>query len=157
DLPQQPRMHRLNRFEYGNAIRDLFDLEVDARSMLPPDDASYGFDNVAEVLTVSPTLLDAYLTAATKISRIVVGDRGTRAPSASYKLPYLTLLQDERMSDDLPFGTRGGTVVRHKFPLDGEYVVRIRLQRNTLSIGNEIRGLDTPVQIDVRLDGARVK
>ena len=157
DLQPQPKVHRLNRREYGNAVFDLFGVEIDSRALLPPDDSSYGFDNVAEVLGMSPTLLEAYLTAATKVSRLVVGASLTRAPSATYRLPYLTLLQGDRLSDDLPFGTRGGTVVRHLFPLDGEYLLRIRLQRNTLAIGNEIRGLELPLRIDVRLDGARVK
>ena len=95
--------------------------------------------------------------AATKISRLAIGDPALRPVVHTYRLPYLTLMQGDRMSEDLPFGSRGGTAIRHHFPLDGEYVVKVRLQRNSLNIGYEIRGLDVPNQIDVRLDGAGVE
>ena len=155
--PGRPAIHRLNRVEYTNAIRDLLALEIDGPSLLPGDDAGYGFDNIADVLTVSPSLLERYLFAATKISRRAVGDPAIRPSIATYQLPYLSLLQEDRMSEDLPFGSRGGLVVPHHFPLDGEYAIRIRLQRNSLNIGYEIRGLDEENEIDVRLDGALIK
>src|SRR5581483_2439628 len=114
--------------EYANAVRDLLAVEVDARSMLPSDDSSYGFDNIADVLTVSPTLLERYLSAARKIGRLAVGEQNAKAVSQIYTLPR-TLVQLDRMSDDLPFRSRGGTVIRHYFPADGEYTVKIRMQR----------------------------
>ena len=114
--PGRPAIHRLNRVEYTNAIRDLLALEIDGPSLLPGDDAGYGFDNIADVLTVSPALLERYLFAATKISRRAVGDPAIRPSVATYQLPYLSLLQEDRMSEDLPFGSRGGLVVPHHFP-----------------------------------------
>jgi hypothetical protein len=154
--PGHPAVHRLNRTEYVNAVRDLLSLDVDGRQLLPADDTGYGFDNIGDVLTLSPALLERYLLAAQKISRIAIGDPSTDAAMASYTVPYLTLLQDERMSEDLPFGSRGGVAVHHQFPVDGEYEIRIRLQRNALDIGNEIRGADVMNTIDLRIDGARV-
>ena len=154
--PGRPAIHRLNRAEYTNAIRDLLALEIDGRSLLPGDDAGYGFDNIADVLTVSPGLLERYLLAATKIGRLAIGDPTIRPVVQTYPLPYLTLRQEERMSEDLPFGSRGGIAIRHYFPVDGEYKVKVRLQRNSLNIGYEIRGLDVDNEIDVRLDGARI-
>jgi Protein of unknown function (DUF1592)/Protein of unknown function (DUF1588)/Protein of unknown function (DUF1585)/Protein of unknown function (DUF1587)/Protein of unknown function (DUF1595)/Planctomycete cytochrome C len=148
-------LHRLNRAEYTNAIRDLLALEVDGRSMLPIDDSEYGFDSVASVLSVSPVLLERYLSAARAISRLAVGDPsiGPALESRTYGLPK-TLFQRERMSEDLPFGSRGGIAIHHRFPLDGEYVIKIRLQRNYVDY---VRGLAEPHQLDVRLDGARIK
>jgi len=152
--PGRPAIHRLNRAEYQNVIRDLLALEIDGRALLPSDDTSYGFDNIADVLTVSPTLLERYLSAARKIARLAVGEPAVRPVLQTYTLPR-TLVQLERMSDDLPFRSRGGAVIRHYFSADGEYVVKIRLQRalNT----NVIRGLANGEQLDVRLDQARLK
>jgi hypothetical protein len=151
--PGRPLVHRLNRVEYGNAIRDLLALEIDSSQLLPADDSSHGFDNIADVLTLSPGLLDRYLSAATRISRLAVGDASIRSSTTTYTMPT-TMTQLERMSDDLPFGTRGGLAVRHSFPADGEYIIKLRLQkRNT----GEIRGLGEPDQIEVRVGGTRVK
>src|SRR5262245_41296583 len=152
--PGRPAIHRLNRAEYQNAIRDLLALEIDGRTLLPSDESSYGFDNIADVLTISPTLLERYLSAARKIARLAVGEASARPVLQTYTLPR-TLVQLARMSDDLPFRSRGGTVIRHHFAADGEYVVRIRLQRalNT----NVIRGLANREQLDVRLDQQRLK
>jgi mono/diheme cytochrome c family protein len=146
--------HRLNRTEYQNAIRDLLALEVSVASQLPADDINeQGFDNVADVLSVSPALLERYLSVARRVARLAVG-RSPLAPSEeSYKVPIL-LIQDDRMNDDLPFGSRGGTSINHYFPIDGEYEVRIRLHRNYV---NYIRGLGTPQELDVRLDGVLLK
>jgi len=155
--PGRPAIHRLNRSEYTNAVRDLLALDVDGKALLPADNSGYGFDNVADVLTVSPGLLERYLLAAKKISRLVVGDAATRPAASAYNIPYMTLVQEERMSEDLPFGSRGGVAIRHYFPIDGEYEVKVRVQRNSLNIGNEIRGLDVQNQIDVRLDGRRLE
>ena len=144
--PGRPTIHRLNRLEYTNAIRDLLALEIDSRTMLPADDLAYGFDNNADILTVAPGLLERYMSAARKISRLAVGDPSIEADAVRYPLSSL-LVQDDRMSEDLPFGSRGGAAVRHHFPLDGEYVVRIALQGN--------RGSREPQEIDVRVDGVR--
>jgi mono/diheme cytochrome c family protein len=153
----RPAIHRLNRAEYTNAVRDILALDIDGKALLPADNSGYGFDNVADVLTVSPGLLERYLLAAKKIARTAVGDATTRAVTTVYDIPYMTLVQDERMSEDLPFGSRGGVAIKHYFPVDGEYEVRLRVQRNSLNIGNEIRGLDVQNDIDVRLDGQRLK
>ena len=106
--PGRPTAHRLNRAEYTNAIRDLLALEIDARSLLPSDDLSFGFDNNADILGLSPGLLERYLSTARKIARVAVGDPTIRPALDTYKVSPL-LVQDERMSEDLPFGSRGGT------------------------------------------------
>ena len=150
--PGRTAIHRLNRVEYGNAIRDLLDLETDTRSLLPADDEAYGFDNIADVLSVSPTLLERYQSAARRISQLAVGDPATRPVFETYTIPE-RLVQDGQVSDDLPFGSRGGIAVRYFFPLDGEYVLRIRLRRTIYSY---IRGLGFPHLLDIRVDGERV-
>ena len=155
--PGRPAPHRLNRVEYTNAIRDLLDLQIDGEAMLPADDAGFGFDNIGDVLTMSPGLLERYLIAAQKISRLAVGDPTIPVAIEQYNLPYLTLRQEERMSEDLPFGSRGGTVVRHTFPADGNYIIKVRLQRNAPTLGGALRGLHVQTVIDVRVDGRRVK
>ncbi len=151
--PGRPTLHRLNRTEYRNAIRDLLAVEADVSELLPPDDAGYGFDNIGDVLSVSPVLMEGYLTAARKISRSAIGDRTSGPVVANYELPRF-LIQDDRMSEDLPLGSRGGLAVRHNFALDGEYVLRIKLQHNgyTYTLGTEHAR-----QIDVRLDGQKIK
>ena len=152
--PGRPVVRRLNRLEYTNAIRDLLALEVDGRALLPTDESGYGFDNVGDVLSFSPGLLERYMSAARKISRLAVGDP-TQPPSiATYKVsPFV--VQEGRISEDLPFGSRGGTVVRHNFPTDGEYLLRIRLGRRFDN--DAIQGLAAREQLDVRLDGMRLK
>ncbi len=151
-------IHRLNRAEYRNAIRDLLAIDVDAidvggGALLPADDSAYGFDNISSALSVSPVLLERYLSAARKISRLAVGDPAMH-PFVQTYTPSPLLMQEERMNGDLPIGSRGGIAVHHYFPLDGEYVIRINLQR---SFVGTIRGLDEPHQLDVRLDGAKLK
>ncbi len=150
--PGRPPIHRLNRVEYRNAIRDLLALDIDERALLPPDESGYGFDNIADVLAISPVLLDRYMVAAEKISRLALGDTALRPAIETYTVPY-TMWQEGRMSEDLPFGSRGGLAVRHHFPLDGEYVIKIELQR---AYGNHIRGLQEPNDIELRLDRARI-
>ena len=151
--PGRPVVRRLNRFEYTNGIRDLLALEIDGRALLPTDESGYGFDNIGDVLSFSPGLLARYMSAAQKISRLALGDP-TRRPSVdTYKVsPFL--VQDDRLSEDLPFGSRGGTVIRHNFPTDGEYVLTIRLGRRFDN--NGIQGLAVREQLDVRLDGRRL-
>jgi mono/diheme cytochrome c family protein len=149
--------HRLNRTEYANAVRDVLAVSIENQDLLPPDDSGYGFDNVADVLSMSPGLLERYLLAARKIARVAVGDPTIRPSVETYRLPYLMLMQDERMSDDLPLGTRGGLAVRHQFPLDGDYLIKLRLQRHAQALGNRVRGLAERNEIEVRIDGHRVK
>jgi cytochrome c5 len=154
--PGRPSIHRLNRAEYANAIRDLLALDTDAvdvASLLPADNAAYGFDNIGEVLGVSPALLERYLLAADKITRLAIGDM-SMPPVLEVTDVSESLKQDKRMSEDLPGGSRGGIAIRHYFPLDGEYLVRVRLQRDFLGM---IVGITDTKQIDVRLDDARVK
>ena len=145
--PGQPTARRLNRTEYTNAIRDLLGLEIDGRALLPPDDMAYGFDNNADMLPMSAALLERYLSAAGKISRLAVGDPALRPSVTTYAVSRLRL-QNGRAGPDLPFGSRGGAVVRHYFPLDAEYVVTARLRR---------RRFREPQHLDLRLDGERLE
>src|SRR5687767_10759487 len=116
-------LHRLNRTEYANAIRDLLDLRVDVSALLPPDDSAHGFDNIAGSLTISPTLLESYATAAARVSRMAVGY--WKSPTEATYLATNDASQNHRM-DGMPFGTRGGIVARHDFPADGEYKFSIQ-------------------------------
>ncbi len=152
--PGRPAVHRLNRAEYANAIRDLLGVEIDAPALLPADTSGFGFDNIADVLSVSSGLLERYMAAARKISRLALGDPTIKPGLQAYSLPYMVLLQDGRMNEELPFGSRGGTTVRHMFPVDGEYSVKITLQRSYLD--TEPRGLSTAELVDIRLDGERL-
>ena len=140
--------HRLNRSEYHNVIRDLLALEVDVAALLPADDGSYGFDNIAGVLGISPTLLERYLSAAKKISRVAVG-RPAPSPTAETFRLATDLTQDTRV-DGLPFGTRGGTRFEFTFPEDAEYAFRVRLGRDA---SGTLKTFDTPHQVEVSLDG----
>ncbi|PWT80603.1 MAG: hypothetical protein C5B57_12000 [Blastocatellia bacterium] len=149
--PGRPALHRLNRAEYANAIRDLLALDVDATSLLPPDDSSNGFDNNADVLGVSPALLERYLSAARKISALAVGSPKIGPSTATYRLKG-DLSQTGHI-EGLPLGTRGGLLARHTFPLDGEYVIKVNLLQTTLGA---IRGLEYPNQLDILLDGERI-
>jgi hypothetical protein len=151
--PGRPVVHRLNRLEYVNTIRDLLALEIDGPAMLPADNSGFGFDNIGDVLTMSPALLARYMSAGRKISRLAVGDSAIRPASQVYRVPTL-LLQEDRRNDDMPFGTRGGLMVRHNFPLDGEYVIRIDLKKD---YGDQWRGQHVVNRIDLRLDGSRLK
>src|SRR5580693_4939074 len=126
-------LHRLNRTEYANAIRDLLDLDIDTSTLLPADDAARGFDNVAGSLTISPTLLEAYTTAATRIARTAVGF--WKSPTeAAYISPGDT--SQTQHIDGLPLGTRGGMAVHYSFPSDGEYKFSVQ----NLGIGKFIPG-----------------
>ena len=155
--PGRPAVRRLTGAEYINAIRDLLALEVDEESLLfPSDDVDdQGFATNADVLSVSPALFERYLVAANRISRQAVGDPmiGPGFSPATYSTSKF-LYQDDRMSEDLPFGSRGGMAIRYHFPLDGDYEVRIRLRRQ---IYDYIIGMGKPQHLDVRLDGALVK
>ncbi len=152
--PGRVPVHRLNRTEYANAIRDLLGLEIDGRSILSADDADQeGFDNVASVLTVSPALLENYLSAARMISRLAVGDT-SRKPLVDIFKVELAMVQDEQMSDELPFGSRGGIAIPYHFPVDGEYLVKVELKRQ---LYDYIIGMGEPHQLDIRLDGVLLK
>jgi hypothetical protein len=151
--PGRPTLHRLNRAEYANAIRDMLALEVDVSEMLPTDDAGYGFDNIGDVLTVSPALLEKYLLAAGKISRQAVGDTTMPTSYQTYDVPK-GLKQDERMGVDMPLGSRGGTTVSHYFPVDGEYEISLGLQRGR---AEEILGTGRERKLDLRFDDERVQ
>ena len=144
--------HRLNRTEYQHAVRDLLDLEIDVAALLPADGASYGFDNSAGVLGVSPTLLERYLAAARKISRVAVG---RPAPSATAEVFRLAsdLPQDDWVAG-MPFGTRGGGAFRHTFPEDADYAFRVRLARNA---GDTLAVFTAPHTLEVSLDGTLVR
>ena len=147
---RRPAVHRLNRTEYRNAIRDLLDLEIDVASLLPGDDSSYGFDNIGDILSISPTLLEAYLESARRISQEALGSPSMPRDTSTYRVsPDLT--QDYRL-DGLPFGTRGGIVVEHHFPLDGEYLVKAQLLRSFIG---GIMGLAEVHQLEFSLDGHR--
>ena len=150
--PGRSAVHRLNRVEYANAIRDLFGLEIDARGLLPADDEHHGFDNIAEVLSVSPTLIDRYLAAAQRISQLVVGDTALRPVAHNYPV-HGGLNQDGAVSLDLPLGSRGGIAIEHHFPVAGEYVIRINLRKQEYGY---VRGIGQPHLLDVRLDGSRI-
>ena len=143
--------HRLNRTEYRNAIRDLLALDLDVSSMLPADDASYGFDNIAGVLKMSPTLMEQYLAAAQRVSRLAVGTP-VPAPSVEYIRITDDLSQDVHLPG-LPLGTRGGTQVNYVFPADAEYEIRVRIARDL----NESVPVYTEAQhVEINIDGARV-
>jgi hypothetical protein len=149
--PGRASMHRLNRAEYANAIRDLLALNIDATELLPPDDESSGFDNIADVLKVSPSLMERYLSASWNISREAVGDSRIVATTATYRVrPDLS--QDQHI-EGLPLGTRGGIVAEHTFPLDGEYVIKLRMWRNTFDL---MRGMEDSHEIEINLDGVRI-
>ncbi len=145
-----PGLHRLNRTEYTNAIRDLLSLNIDASTFLPPDDSSHGFDNMAGTLTSSPALMEAYLSAAGKISRLAIGTE-TAPTLAVFDVPVDT--SQNSHIQGLPFGTRGGMLIEHEFPADGEYVFTVKGMTGyfTRVLGN-VKG----EQLEVTIDGERV-
>ena len=152
-------LHRLNRAEYANAVRDLIAVDVDAQAMLPPDEQAFGFENNAEALSMQPALLDRYVSAASAIARRAVGDstippafvRYGALKGSANDLTYLR--QVDRLSEDFPLGSKGGVAARHYFPVDGEYIIKLRLQRTWDTV---IRGLNVPTQFEIQLDGKRV-
>ena len=150
--PGRPTLHRLNRAEYANVIRDLLALEIDVAELLPADDAGYGFDNIGDVLSVSPLLMERYLLAAGRISRTAVGDTTLPASYQTYSLRP-GLVQSDRMSEAMPLGSRGGTAVRHRFAVDGEYEISVGLQRGRQ---DEFLGLGQERKLDLRLDDQRL-
>jgi len=149
--------HRLNRAEYRNAVRDLLAIDIDAigagdvNALLPADDASYGFDNIAGVLRFSPTLMERYLVAAKKVSRAAMG---TPPPFPNFDVFRLAddLPQDDRF-EALPFGTRGGTLVHYNFPIDGDYTIRVKLARQVGTYDRNVPNFHEPQQLEVSVDG----
>ena len=149
--PGHHTMHRLNRAEYGNAIRDLLALDIDSASLLPADDESSGFDNIADVLKMSPSLMERYLSASWNISRMAIGNPEIAPTTQTYRVrPDLS--QDQHI-EGMPLGTRGGMLVKHTFPLDAEYTIKLRLWRNTFDL---MRGMEDPHDIEIAMDGERL-
>jgi hypothetical protein len=147
-------VHRLNRAEYANAIRDLLGVEVDVTELLPSDGGDFGFDNIATALTTSPLLLERYLTAALRVADVALGNPDTVPTAATYKIP-VDVTQDQHM-EGLPIGTRGGTVVTHNFPADADYVLSGRLLRTVAEGYVGVEGQDTPHQFVITVDGEQV-
>jgi hypothetical protein len=147
-------VHRLNRAEYANAIRDLLGVEADVSSLLPSDGGDFGFDNIAEVLTTSPVLLERYLTVALRVADMAVGNPEAAVTATPYRIPF-ELTQDKHL-DGLPLGTRGGIRVRHTFPADGEYVFSGRLVRGVEEGLFGVEGHDRPHEFLVLVDGKTV-
>jgi Protein of unknown function (DUF1592)/Protein of unknown function (DUF1588)/Protein of unknown function (DUF1585)/Protein of unknown function (DUF1587)/Protein of unknown function (DUF1595)/Planctomycete cytochrome C len=150
--PGRPVLHRLNRAEYANAIRDLLALDIDAASLLPPDDAAYGFDNISDALGLSPALQEHYLSAALKIGALAVGDPHVTPGSETWRIKQ-DLSQNQHI-EGMPLGTVGGTRVLYNFPLDAEYTFQAKLFRTNLNI---MRGLSTEHQVEFAVDGQRVR
>src|ERR1041385_7094799 len=149
--PGRSTLHRLNRTEYGNAIHDLLDLDIDATSLLPADDEANGFDNIADVLRFSPSLLEQYLSASDKLAGLAVGNPSITPISLVFQAP--PDLSQENHIEGLPLGTRGGILVHYNFPLDGEYDFRVFLLQNIVGY---LTGLEYAHQLEISVDGQRV-
>lgn len=150
--PGRPDVHRLNRTEYSNAVRDLIGVNIDSTELLPADEIGYGFDNIGDVLTISPFLMERYLSAAAKISRLAIGDKSISTSYKTYDIPG-TLIQSDWMGIDLPYGSQGGVAVEHFFPVDGEYLIKVKLQTGRYG---QVLGRDKQREMDIRLDGERL-
>jgi len=152
--PGRVPVHRLNRHEYAAAIHDLLGLVVDGKTLLPADDSDQeGFDNVASVLTVSPTLMEDYLAAARKLGRLAVNDLSLKPAIDTIKVSK-AMVQEDQMADELPFGSQGGVLIPYHFPLDAEYTMKVRLRRQEYDY---LIGMGEPHQIEFRLDGRLLK
>lgn len=145
-------LRRLNRAEYRSAVRDLLALDIDVDALLPADDANHGFDNMADSLRISPALLESYLSASAKVARAAVGDPTITPAYTTYRVRP-DYGQDSHL-EGLPLGTRGGMLVTHTFPLDGDYVFKPRLALNTSA---KVRGLDFENTFLITIDGVKVK
>jgi len=144
-------VHRMNRAEYANAVRDLLDLKVDSAAMLPPDDSAFGFDNIAETLGASPALVEQYLNAAGKIAALAVGD-----PDSGPAAEVIRVRQDASQNvaiDGMPVGTEGGTMVHTTLPLDGEYRLDVKYIISNLGA---MKGLEFEHDVEIAVDGKRV-
>jgi mono/diheme cytochrome c family protein len=151
--PGRAPLHRMNRVEYANAVRDLLALDIDPTTLLPADDSSRGFDNIADVLGVSPSLLERYVAAAAKVSRLAVGERDASPNQVTYTVRGD--LSQNRTLDGQPLGTRGGTIVKHTFPADGDYQIKLSLLK--LSFGQVFGEGAEGEELEVTLNGTRVK
>jgi mono/diheme cytochrome c family protein len=147
-------LHRLNRTEYANAVRDLLGVDFDVAELLPSDGGDFGFDNIASALKITPMLMEGYLTAALRISDLAVGDAEVAPGTASFSIS--TVVTQRQHVDGLPLGTRGGTVQRYNFPADGEYVFYGRLLRTVAEGYVGVEGHETPFQFIVTVDGEQV-
>ncbi|MGZ3343298.1 MAG: DUF1592 domain-containing protein [Caulobacteraceae bacterium] len=155
--PGDPGLHRLNRVEYGNAVRDLLGIKADVATLLPADDSKEGFDNIADVLSISPTLIQGYVSAALKLSRLAVGDRTAPPARATYRVEP-GLVQDKHI-EGLPLGTRGGLSVTHNFPLDAEYEFQVNWNVGTAFLDSPGNGMVDPhaAEVVVTVDGQPVQ
>jgi hypothetical protein len=147
-------LHRLNRTEYANAIRDLLSLDVNVETLIPADDHSYGFDNIAGVLKMSPTRLNQYVSAAREISRMAVGASAITPTAETFRLR--SDLSQYHQDADLPLGTRGGMAIRFNFPRDGEYTFRIELLDFMVQHGS-FDEVKEPHELELSIDGERLK
>ena len=151
-----PDLHRVNRTEYRNSIRDLLGIDVDVTALLPPDAKSNGFDNMSDTLTITPALMQGYIRAAERVSRAAIGDPDATPEMVSYKVPKV--VNQMRHIEGTPVGTRGGTAVMHSFPADGEYTFKLELYH--YYTGEQIGGRLPPAllgqELEVSLDGERV-
>jgi hypothetical protein len=153
--PGRPAIHRLNRSEYSDAVRDILALDIHAGDLLPVDDSGYGFDNIADVLSVSPVLLERYMSAARRVARLAVGDLATKPSAEEYtpnRMPG-TRQRNERLSDELPFDSAGGIVVHHYFPLDAEYSIRIKFPSPAEGQAGRSEELRMPIKAGLRTLG----
>ena len=147
-------VHRLNRAEYNNAIRDLFALDFDAKPLLPGDETADGsFDNFADVLSISTAHLERYMSVARQVTRLATGLPPSSVGLERFEIP-LHVLQNDRQSEDLPLGSRGGIAIHHHFPVNAEYLIKVRLQRQ---YQDYLKGMGWPQKLDVRLDGKLLK
>ena len=147
-------VQRLNRAEYNNAIRDLFALDLDVKPLLPGDDTADGsFDNFADTLSISTAHLERYMSVARQVTRLATGLPPVKPSLETFEVP-LHVLQEDRMDEDLPFGSRGGLAIHYDFPVDGEYLIKVRLQRQ---YQDYLKGMGWPQQVDIRLDGKLLK
>ena len=145
--------HRLNQTEYRNVVRDLLDLDIEVAEFIPPDAPDqHGFDNNAEVLSLSPALMERYVSAAHKVAELAVGATPRSTTIKTYEVP-LNLIQDDHLNDDLPFGSRGGAAIKHTFPVDGDYRIKVLLQTNYVDF---VRGIDQAHEMEISLDGERL-
>lgn len=152
--PGRMRRHRLNRTQYANAVRDLLGLSIDVESLLPADSSTHGFDNISDVLKTSPLLLERYLTVGMRVAQIAVGDTALDARTTQYQPP--ADLSQNQWIEGLPLGTRGGLVVKHYFPVDGEYELRPVLWEAAASTVRGLEGFETPFTFEILLDGVPV-
>src|SRR5687767_10204011 len=152
--PGRKVLHRLNRAEYANAVRDLLGVTVNVADLLPSDGGEFGFDNIATALTTSPLLLERYLTAGLRIAELAVGDAGSEPGAATFTIS--TVVTQNQHVEGLPLGTRGGLVVRHPFPADGEYVFSGRLLKTVAEGLVGVEGHETPYTFLVTVDGKPV-